>query len=65
VRDQQKKDRESLFLLYQGLDEAIFEKVIKTISSKQAWDTLGIFFANIDRVKQIWFQTIWVEFEAA
>jgi hypothetical protein len=53
VRDQQKKDRESLFLLYQGLDEAIFEKVIKTISSKQAWDTLGIFFANIDRVKQI------------
>jgi hypothetical protein len=27
VRDQRKKDRKLLFLLYQGLDKATFEKV--------------------------------------
>jgi hypothetical protein len=43
---QWKKDHKVLFLLYQDLDEAIFEKVVEVTLSKQVWDTLSIIFTG-------------------
>ncbi|KAA8524585.1 hypothetical protein F0562_011008 [Nyssa sinensis] len=64
LKEQRKKDKKALFLLYQGLDESTFEKVAEAPNSKQAWEILATIFQGVDRVKRIRLQNLRGEFEA-
>jgi hypothetical protein len=64
LKEQRKKDKKALFLLYQGLDEPTFEKVAKATTSKQAWEILASIFKGDERVRRVRLQTLQGEFEA-
>lgn len=53
-----------MFLLYQGLDEPTFEKVVEAMTSKQAWEILASIFKGDERVRRVRLQTLRGEFEA-
>ena len=63
LKDQRKKDKKALFLLYQGVNESTFEKIAKAELSKEAQEFLGIFFKGVDCVKRVRLQTLRAEFE--
>ncbi|KAJ0048663.1 hypothetical protein Pint_16358 [Pistacia integerrima] len=65
LKDQRKKDKKALFLLYQGLDDDTFEKISEATSSKEVWDKLAIIYKGVERVKKQRLQTLRGEFETA
>ena len=65
LKDQRKKGKKALFLLYQRVDESTLEQIAKAESSKETWEILGIFFNGVDRVKRVCLQTLSAEFEVA
>ncbi|KAJ0090368.1 hypothetical protein Patl1_14144 [Pistacia atlantica] len=65
LKDQRKKDKKALFLLYQGLDDDTFEKISEATSSKEVWDKLTIIYKGVERVKKQRLQTLRGEFETA
>ncbi|KAG0477655.1 hypothetical protein HPP92_012374 [Vanilla planifolia] len=57
------KGKKALFLIYQGLDEATFEKVAEAITSKEVRNKLNIIFKSVERVKRVLLQILRGDFE--
>ncbi|GJZ25653.1 retrovirus-related pol polyprotein from transposon TNT 1-94, partial [Tanacetum coccineum] len=58
-----KKDQSALTIIYQCLDDAIFEKVANVTTSKEAWEILQNAFKGIDKMKRVRLQFLRGEFE--
>ncbi|KAI3521063.1 hypothetical protein L1887_10522 [Cichorium endivia] len=63
IKDSKKRDRKALFLLYQAIDETIFERISSSTSSKDAWDTLHRTYRGEERVNMVRLQTLRCEFD--
>ncbi|KAJ4788299.1 polyprotein [Rhynchospora pubera] len=64
LKENRKKDKTALYIIYQAVDESGFEKIAGATSSHEAWNTLEKAYKGADRVKQVRLQTLRGEFEA-
>ncbi|KAJ3707124.1 hypothetical protein LUZ61_010829 [Rhynchospora tenuis] len=64
LRENRKKDKTALYIIYQAVDESSFEKIAGATSSHEAWNTLEKAYKGADRVKKVRLQTLRGEFEA-
>jgi gag-polypeptide of LTR copia-type/Domain of unknown function (DUF4219) len=62
-KEKKMKDKSALYMLYQTVDEADFEKITTATTTKEAWDTLEKAYKSVDRVKQIKLQNLRGELE--
>ncbi|CAL9218311.1 unnamed protein product, partial [Arabidopsis halleri] len=47
LRDSRKRDKKALYLIYQGLDEDTFEKVVEATSAKEACELVSDYFSRV------------------
>ncbi|XP_068475202.1 uncharacterized protein [Phaseolus vulgaris] len=64
LKETRSKDKTTLYMLYQAVEEAIFEKTVGASTSKEAWDILEKVLKGAIRVKQMHLQTLRGELEA-
>ncbi|XP_022864545.1 uncharacterized protein LOC111384497 [Olea europaea var. sylvestris] len=64
LKDARKKDKKTLTLIYQALDEGIFEKVVCATTSKETWEILQNSHKGVEKVKNVRLQTLRGKFEA-
>lgn len=65
LRDQRKRDKKALYLIYQGLDDDdAFEKISGAKTAKEALEKLQISYKGANPVKKVRLQTLRVEFKA-
>ena len=64
LRANRKKDNKAKTIIYQGLDEAIFEIIASAETSKEIWEALQQKYKGADRIKKIRLQSLRGEFES-
>ncbi|CAN6702326.1 unnamed protein product [Malus baccata var. baccata] len=64
LKDSRKKDKKTLYLIYQTLDDNGFEKVLSATSTKQAWEKLQTSYKGAEQVKKVRLQVLRGEFES-
>ncbi|XP_042380020.1 uncharacterized protein LOC121972414 [Zingiber officinale] len=57
-----KRERKTLFTIYQGVDEAAFELIALATTSQEAWKILKT-YDGVDKVKKIRLQALRAQFE--
>ncbi|GAB2270308.1 hypothetical protein Dimus_038837 [Dionaea muscipula] len=57
-REVRRKDKKALFLIYQRVDEAAFEKIVDSTTSKEAWDILTSSHRGAEKIKKMRLQTL-------
>jgi hypothetical protein len=50
LKESRKKNNKALFMIYQGLDEAM---VAPTKTSKEAWEILNKIYSGVEKIKRI------------
>ncbi|XP_059626059.1 uncharacterized protein LOC132269062 [Cornus florida] len=63
LKEVRKKDKKALYLLYQSVDEASFEKISTVNTSKQAWEILRKAHRGIEKTIKVRLQVLSGEFE--
>ena len=63
MKDSRKRDN-TLYLIYQKLDDDAFEKISEAKSAKEAWEKLRTSYKGVHQVKKVRLQTLRGEFEA-
>lgn len=58
LKEMKKKDKRALFLIYQAIDENIFERISSSKTSKEAWDLLFKSYRGEEKVKVVRLQTL-------
>jgi nanoRNase/pAp phosphatase (c-di-AMP/oligoRNAs hydrolase) len=51
TKEKKMKDKSALYMLYQTVDKAGFEKIVTMTIIKEAWDTLEKAYKSVNRVK--------------
>ncbi|KAI8557075.1 hypothetical protein RHMOL_Rhmol05G0306400 [Rhododendron molle] len=64
LREERRKDRRSLLLIYQGVEAENFEKISAAKTAKEAWDILRNANRGIERTTRVQLQLLRGEFEA-
>ncbi|XP_021980472.1 uncharacterized protein LOC110876613 [Helianthus annuus] len=59
-----KKDKKALNIMFQAVNDTIFERIATSRTSKEAWDTLHKAYRGEHRVKTVKLQTLRCEFDA-
>jgi len=62
-KDLKKRDCKALFFIQQSLDEGNFERISKSVSSKEAWHILSKYHEGDDKVNLIKLQSLRRKFE--
>ncbi|KHN25967.1 Retrovirus-related Pol polyprotein from transposon TNT 1-94, partial [Glycine soja] len=62
-RDAKKKDCKGLCILHQCVNQAIFEKIARSETSKAAWDVLASSYAGDQKLKKVRLQTLRRQYE--
>ncbi|XP_050896146.1 uncharacterized protein LOC127102864 [Lathyrus oleraceus] len=62
-KESRKRDKKSIFLIYQSVDENTFEKISNATTTKEAWDKLQTCNKGVEQVKKIRLQTLRGDFE--
>ena len=63
LKANRKKDNKAKTIIYQGLDEGIFEIIASVETSKEIWEALQQKYIGFDRIKKIRLQSLRGEFE--
>ena len=63
-KDSRKRDKKALFLIYQALNDYVFEKISDATSAKEAWDKLQTSHKKEDKVKKVCLQALRGEFKS-
>jgi division protein CdvB (Snf7/Vps24/ESCRT-III family) len=58
LKEKRVADKTTLYILYQGVDEAGFEKIAGATTSKEAWGILQTAYKGAERVKQVRLQAL-------
>lgn len=58
LKENKKKDKKALYLVYQSIDKVVFEKISNATTAKGAWEKLQNSYKGNDKVKNIRLQTL-------
>uniref|UniRef100_A0A251T6N3 Putative zinc finger, CCHC-type n=1 Tax=Helianthus annuus TaxID=4232 RepID=A0A251T6N3_HELAN len=63
-RESIKRDKRALHIIFQSVNDTVFERIAMTNSSKEAWNILHKSYKGENRVKTVRLQTLRCEFDA-